>query len=387
MQRINTPSSVEGKFISGVLPDGSDATNLSPTWCNDVQEEVCHAIEDFGIELDPANDHQLAETINNLINRRNLSFNSRFLLEGNWGTIPLTISIPTVDDIKTSFVGLVVDNSSTATISNLVVEQSGNNGLSVTGVVTNPGTLRLRQIYSSLGQESYSTTPLNTTNVTKIFTSSVEFEKVSGVDFRVNCFLDSIAGNATNKEIVEGDSTVTAKGLAYQQVDIDPVLMGSTPVKDLTTFITFTSNGAFELMLDNMQFFEGRSTPPAQVFGNDIVDRRNAEYIINYYRKSGYVKRTLAIHKAVNSTDAELWYSIPIDGNLESSDVVNVSIQGTPIIYKSGSDSIHTINNQTINIVKNTSQNTIEILFSFFCPDTEGADQIELAFTWDYSKP
>ena len=45
MKRIDSPTSVDGKFVAGNPAIGRKATQLSPEWCNNVQEEICNAIK------------------------------------------------------------------------------------------------------------------------------------------------------------------------------------------------------------------------------------------------------------------------------------------------------------------------------------------------------
>lgn len=42
---------------------GQDATYLTPTWCNTVQEEIANVVEGFGTNLDPNNNAQLLHVL------------------------------------------------------------------------------------------------------------------------------------------------------------------------------------------------------------------------------------------------------------------------------------------------------------------------------------
>ena len=51
MHRIDTPGSVAGQFSDGNPAVGQQATQLLAAWFNDVQENLCHVLEEAGIPL------------------------------------------------------------------------------------------------------------------------------------------------------------------------------------------------------------------------------------------------------------------------------------------------------------------------------------------------
>jgi len=60
---------------------GQDATYLTPNWCNTVQEEIANAIEGSGKPLDPNNNAQLLEVLNDASQHTNDLENRVILLE------------------------------------------------------------------------------------------------------------------------------------------------------------------------------------------------------------------------------------------------------------------------------------------------------------------
>ncbi len=67
MHRIDTPGSVQGRFNDGNPAVGQQATQLLSPWFNDIQENVCHAIEQAGLVLDKGDQTQLLSAILALI--------------------------------------------------------------------------------------------------------------------------------------------------------------------------------------------------------------------------------------------------------------------------------------------------------------------------------
>lgn len=67
MHRIDTPGSVDGRFNDGNPAVGQQATQLLSDWFNDIQENMCHAIEESGIVLDKGDETQLLSAILALI--------------------------------------------------------------------------------------------------------------------------------------------------------------------------------------------------------------------------------------------------------------------------------------------------------------------------------
>lgn len=76
MQRINTSTAVNGKFIDGSAVDGKKATQFSAAWCNAVQDEIANVIEEKE-DLNPNNNSQLKNVINNKITSAQTDLNNK----------------------------------------------------------------------------------------------------------------------------------------------------------------------------------------------------------------------------------------------------------------------------------------------------------------------
>lgn len=67
MQRISTPTSVNGKFVNGNAAQGIKGTQVSAEWLNSVQEELSNIVESSGVTLDPTNDKQVLNALKVII--------------------------------------------------------------------------------------------------------------------------------------------------------------------------------------------------------------------------------------------------------------------------------------------------------------------------------
>lgn len=56
MRRINTSTSINGRFRNGNKSTGTKATQFNAEWCNAVQEEICKLIEATGLTVDGSED-------------------------------------------------------------------------------------------------------------------------------------------------------------------------------------------------------------------------------------------------------------------------------------------------------------------------------------------
>ncbi|WP_405343528.1 hypothetical protein [Fibrobacter sp.] len=64
MKRISTPTAVNNMFVDGNRTLGRKATQFSSEWCNQVQEELCNAIESItGSPVTGMSDHELADAL------------------------------------------------------------------------------------------------------------------------------------------------------------------------------------------------------------------------------------------------------------------------------------------------------------------------------------
>lgn len=67
MHRVDSPGSVAGLFQDGNPAVGQQATQLLSAWFNDVQENLCHVIEEAGLTLDKGDETQLLAALTALI--------------------------------------------------------------------------------------------------------------------------------------------------------------------------------------------------------------------------------------------------------------------------------------------------------------------------------
>lgn len=67
--RANQNGTSKAGFHDNADLAGQDATYLTPTWCNTVQEEIANAVEGFGDTLDLQNNAQLLGTLNKIIGK------------------------------------------------------------------------------------------------------------------------------------------------------------------------------------------------------------------------------------------------------------------------------------------------------------------------------
>lgn len=67
--RANQNGTGKAGFHDNADLAGQDATYLTPTWCNTIQEEIANAVEGFGDTLDPANNAQLLGVLNKIVGK------------------------------------------------------------------------------------------------------------------------------------------------------------------------------------------------------------------------------------------------------------------------------------------------------------------------------
>lgn len=63
MKRIDTPTAVGGRFVSGNPQTSQKATRIGAEWLNNIQEEIANAIELAGIVLNGASQRQLYDAM------------------------------------------------------------------------------------------------------------------------------------------------------------------------------------------------------------------------------------------------------------------------------------------------------------------------------------
>lgn len=63
MQRIDTPTAVNGRFVNANPNIGRMATRLDESWFNSVQEELCNVVEGLGNELDKEKRNQIISAL------------------------------------------------------------------------------------------------------------------------------------------------------------------------------------------------------------------------------------------------------------------------------------------------------------------------------------
>ncbi len=105
MQRIATPSSVDGKFVGFSAQDGTTPTELSPEWCTTIQEEPANVVEGAGFPLDPSDNKQLLKAILSFVApsvfAKNPLINSGFRLHQRILYDPNSIATITIDSSST----------------------------------------------------------------------------------------------------------------------------------------------------------------------------------------------------------------------------------------------------------------------------------------------
>lgn len=70
MKRINTPTAVNNRFVSGDKTIGRKATQFSAEWCNQIQEELWNLIKLLsGADPTGVSEHELADAFNPLVLR------------------------------------------------------------------------------------------------------------------------------------------------------------------------------------------------------------------------------------------------------------------------------------------------------------------------------
>lgn len=133
MQRIDHPTAVDqqpvaqttgepGFFSGGDPMRGTDATWMTPDWANDVQENICQAIEAVGIELVKGDGTQLREAIRALSTQFGLPIGVPVPFIGSQSAIPSncvplmgqTVSRATYPDLAAYALGsgVIVDDAS-----------------------------------------------------------------------------------------------------------------------------------------------------------------------------------------------------------------------------------------------------------------------------------
>ena len=90
---IDTPSAVDGRFVSGTPQVGQAATQLSPDWLNGLQDEISAVITASGMALDKAASTQLRDAINTKIAAL---ISARTATTGAQGIVELATSAETI---------------------------------------------------------------------------------------------------------------------------------------------------------------------------------------------------------------------------------------------------------------------------------------------------
>lgn len=67
MHRVDTPGNADNLFSDGNPATGQQATQLLAAWFNDVQESLCHLVEEAGIELEKGDYTQVTAAVLALI--------------------------------------------------------------------------------------------------------------------------------------------------------------------------------------------------------------------------------------------------------------------------------------------------------------------------------
>lgn len=326
MQRISTPTAVDGKFVASDQVTGTPATDLSAPWFNDIQENVCKAIENEGIDLVSGDANQLSQTMQTISGKkRNLNFNPAFYITQKWGGSN-SISTPISGSVKIPATGYFVGGT-IQTSGNLTIYPSPN-GLTISGSATGSGqTIAITQTHSRLEDATFGNDTITANGETKYFTSSVKYKKVSGADFTIKSFIGSISGSETPIKIVDGDSFVESVGMAYKQTSVNTKDLGSTPIVLCGFEIILSSPGAFEIEIKNCDFTEGLSLPDFQTYGDYIADNAFADIRYSYGETTGAVRMEVPFNKPAGVANCGFWVNIPIVqvDKIKSTDTINIT--------------------------------------------------------------
>lgn len=384
MQRISTPTAVDGKFVASDQVTGTPATDLSAPWFNDIQENVCKAIENEGIDLVSGDANQLSQTMQTISGKkRNLNFNPAFYITQKWGGSS-SISTPISGSVKIPATGYFVGGT-IQTSGNLTIYPSPN-GLTISGSATGSGqTIAITQTHSRLEDATFGNDTITANGETKYFTSSVKYKKVSGADFTIKSFIGSISGSETPIKIVDGDSFVESVGMAYKQTSVNTKDLGSTPIVLCGFEIILSSPGAFEIEIKNCDFTEGLSLPDFQTYGDYIADDAFAVARYGVSTLTGTFKSLIPVqHSAGSPTSLKFAIQIPIPAKVRSTDSISISNQTIKINHGYIQQ---TISSSTITL--NKEDGYAEVVGDITLTEVNGiADSFtgELFYDWSWAR-
>lgn len=101
MQRINTPTAVDGKFIDGNPSQGIKGTQVSADFLNSVQEELCHIVESSGRPLEPTDNTQVLASLKSIIAEHLKTTSASFAYsqsteatQDSYSLCPVAINVP-----------------------------------------------------------------------------------------------------------------------------------------------------------------------------------------------------------------------------------------------------------------------------------------------------
>lgn len=385
--RIDTANATSANLFQGSSQtEGQAATTFDPDWCNDMQENVCQAIEDGGIDLVKNDYTQLSTLIQSVAGKkRNLNFNPAFMQTQSWGGS----SAPSSSAPKMVPVGWYMTGG-TLSASDLSVVPS-TSGLHFTGTASGSGqTIICYQGYSRTYDAVYGNDTFSSAGETKKFTSSVKYKKNSGSDFTIVSYISSTTSFENIIKDVQGDTTDATTGTAYRQISVNTQDMTTYPVASVAFKITLSASGAFDFYIKNCDLTEGYTSPDFQTYGDYIADKAFADKITQQYAQSGSFDSIVGAWYLSQAADTSYVYKVKVtiplhrESGSSSGDAVTLSNIGAVFNDSDGgSAGDYTDIEQTITI--NATNFVVE--FTINSPLSLSAQPysvVDLSFDWTF---
>lgn len=394
MHRIDSVTALLGMWVAENQISGRKATNLTPDFQNDLQENVCKFIESQGITLIKKDYDQLTNAINAGFGRkRNLNFNPAFFQTQPWGESQ-NITFPISASTKLSSVGWYISDGSTITSASPLIIFAGPDGLTISGDASSSGsTIEIYQSYSRLNDAVFGNDTQSSGGEVKQFTSSIKYKKVSGSDFTIKSFIGSTESEETIiEDVIKDSSTDGSVGTAYRHTEVNTQDLLTTPITGCGFEITLASAGAFEIQLKNCDMTEGFTLPDFQTYGDSVADTTFANEISRKYTQSGKIAATISANTTGGITTGptyinEGYITIPIsnDAGIQAGDTVTISNISSNVYESDG-----TILAPTTTVAPTVSAGSVtvkvraEILAS--ATTSQITNAINVSFDWEWTK-
>lgn len=205
MKRIDTSTSVDGRFVDGDKISGRRATQFSAGWCNAIQEEISNLIESAGIALDGSED-QLKRIFTVLfileLSAKSCTFRKSF--EGGYSDIVIN-----GENINLDANGSSVDDNSNVNLSRLLMSFTKTQGGGTSKVEIRPDSIKV----------------MYTTGVDETIITEIDYDQIKTIKL-----VGQTAVSEHGRKLIV-DSTLEIGGVAGSQNGENIVVNGDSTLK------------------------------------------------------------------------------------------------------------------------------------------------------------